>query len=497
MNLIKQLNYIKICIAISVVISITILLTPSLNWEHSESWFFLYRCLDQGIVKDSFWANIFNMCLDGWTPRTRLLSWFSFVINANVKMWIYNFVPYHATFSVTWIFTLGLLPFFIYKMLKQLNIEKELAIQITCLYFFTMGHLSTHLMFFHQAKPMSAFFLIINLYLFLKLYQDKKITSYKRIIFLTITMFLGTMWDELFFFAYPATLIITFVKIPISKNTIKELFVIYGTSFSLFYLSITYLIPKAFWNLNRAKFDFWNYALAQNDGLQKFSFVHILENGRDILFDHFLYFPNQNTQYFNSFWIIPIFIFIVIATLKSQNKKLTIATLLLMIIFFVFESLILSRRGGRLFLGSFYWGNLFSVIYIVFLASIFNQQKNTQIIKYVQRILIIVLAIIGVNNSINFSKNHESSNLNQVTSDESKKYFGFEWKNFTGGLQGKLEWKHIMTVWGQRENWNNGIEAMKEIPINGYWIYMYHYKKHHKMIYQNDQIWGFEKVESQ
>ena len=152
--------FIYLAIASTILCTVLFLTDININWKHSENWFII----TPGVVEseqafNSIVPTFFNfLAQDGWTPRFRVLSWTAFSLNLYFHRILYKIIPYHPSLSLTWIFSLLILPFIFYRVLRNLKIDVETAVLCVCLYYFTVGHLSCHLMFFHQAKPMSAFF---------------------------------------------------------------------------------------------------------------------------------------------------------------------------------------------------------------------------------------------------------------------------------------------------------------------------------------------------
>ena len=330
------------------------------------------------------------------------LSWASFVLNDNFRKALFNIIPYHPTVSLTWIFSLVFLPFIFYRVLRNINVDIETSVLGVCLYYFTVGHLSCHLMYFHQAKPMSAFFLILNVFLFQKFFTKKIKIDMKKITLLSMTMFAGTMWDELFFFTY---IIIPFLVPGIfhNRHNLKKALLIYALSLAAFLICITSTLPWLIKFYHLGEFNFWKFLINGAEGeLLRTNFHNIYFNACTMLLGHLSLASEVIIGIYPWYYWIPILLLWVMMLKVSYDKKIFVKVSIVTLLFVLFQSLILTHRGGILSLGSYYWGHLFSICYVLILSVGLNFKKS--LLKkrniYLKRFLMLSLCLVALRNAL-------------------------------------------------------------------------------------------------
>lgn len=492
--MIRDLPFYKFVAAGCIITSIFLLLIPNYNWEHSESWFFFYKCLDR-YEEHGFLKGVVNLCLDGWTPRPRILSWFSFVVNSEIRKFAFDFIPYHASFSFTWVLSIGVLPFIFYKSLKKIGIQKDIALMSVGFYFCTVGHLSTHLMYFHQAKPMTTFFMILSFYISLSVYEKVFYfeNKFKDHFLIILTLFMGTMWDELFFFVFPFIILLNPYALK-SRNTVRNLVRDYIIVIVIFFVVITFGLPWLFENFGDRDFDFWGYAVKNNNGLSSIKLKNILFNFKAMTFNHFAPIANVNLVGREPwyFWL-PIAGLVGLFLNSSQDKKKILISLSVIILFVLFQSIILSRRDGVLFLGSFYWGHLYSVFATILLAFGLSSIKIKHK-KIFTALFFILISYVNVKNSLMLNKNHENVNIYQISSEYGIRSHNPPMLTFMKENNGNLTWGQVIDVWRKRDDFKEAFNELKNVPKNGYWIYMHLYRAHNDLIDKDNKLWGLEKT---
>jgi tetratricopeptide (TPR) repeat protein len=158
-------------------------------------------------------ANGLNWQAFEYKPRpTRPLSSYFEIIDTKFRcrLW-HNFMP-HPSLSLTWIFSLGLAPFFLCRLLKNLGASSNTALTLTAFYLATPGVLSCEAMLFRPAKPMANFFIIFCLYLASSM-KKNFVDQDRPIPLRNFLTFLGTTassfyWDETALLLLPAVLFI-------------------------------------------------------------------------------------------------------------------------------------------------------------------------------------------------------------------------------------------------------------------------------------------------
>lgn len=97
--------------------------------------------------------------------RPRPLSHALQVLTILLRNWLFQYIPPHPSLSITWIFSLFLSPFFLYKLVRNLTGDKSTALLTSLIYLALPGNLIPIMMLFLPAKPLCNFFYIFCLYL--------------------------------------------------------------------------------------------------------------------------------------------------------------------------------------------------------------------------------------------------------------------------------------------------------------------------------------------
>ncbi len=143
---------------------------------------------------------------------TRPLSSYFEIIDTKFRCLCWRYIKPHPSLSLTWIFSLILAPFFLFRLLRNLGISLNTALALTAFYLATPGVLSFEAMLFRPAKPMTNFSIIFCLYLASRLQKDflskdKPVPLTKFMAFWTVTAF-SFYWDETALLIFPAVLVI-------------------------------------------------------------------------------------------------------------------------------------------------------------------------------------------------------------------------------------------------------------------------------------------------
>ncbi len=102
--------------------------------------------------------------LDG-DSRPRFISYLTFIVSLKTRLALWHYVPPHPSFSPTWLLTLGLGPWLLFKALKIALGHREAALAGVAIYLVSTGCLSGVAMLFHPAKPLSNVLIIAVFYL--------------------------------------------------------------------------------------------------------------------------------------------------------------------------------------------------------------------------------------------------------------------------------------------------------------------------------------------
>jgi hypothetical protein len=144
------------------------LLSYSRCWVHPEHVeLFLPKVLENGAaLRLEDWLSAFEIKrFESFAPRIRFLSNLFYVLNIKLRVWLWNYIPPHPTFSLTWIFSLLLSPVLLYRLIRRMTGERSSAWVGLALYVTSWGFLSNILLLFHPGKPLACFFTILCLYL--------------------------------------------------------------------------------------------------------------------------------------------------------------------------------------------------------------------------------------------------------------------------------------------------------------------------------------------
>jgi len=123
-------------------------------------------------------------------PRlTRLMSSLFDVIDTHFRNWFNSNIFPHPSISVTWLFSLFLSPVYLYRGLRLVRCEKDIAIYCLAVYFSLPGVLSLVVMGFRPGKSIALFFIIYIMYLMLKISETSGNVRNREIPALTLAEF--------------------------------------------------------------------------------------------------------------------------------------------------------------------------------------------------------------------------------------------------------------------------------------------------------------------
>ncbi|MBF0595837.1 MAG: hypothetical protein HQL22_12845 [Candidatus Omnitrophica bacterium] len=144
-------------------------------------------------------------------PLSELFS----IIDYKCRSYLWQWIPPHPSLSLTWIFSLFLSPVFLYKFLRNLKIDGNVALAAVALYLMNPAVLSYSVMLFRPGKAMTNFSIIFLLYWGSCLYRpflqrDKGLVvdpGTGRVMALFACIFCSFFWDETALLVYPAMLV--------------------------------------------------------------------------------------------------------------------------------------------------------------------------------------------------------------------------------------------------------------------------------------------------
>ncbi len=189
----------------------------SLSYDHSwvqpEQFFIKMGILKSGPslnpqdLKNGLYWQLFE-----YQPRsTRPLSSYFEIIDTKFRVWLWQYVMPHPSLSLTWIFSLFLGPLFLYKLLRNYEVGKNLAIAMIAFYLATPSILSSVVLLFRPGKPMTNFVIIFSLYLASQLKKkfidQQQAIPLKSFLFFWLFVVFSFYWDEGGLLIFPAILI--------------------------------------------------------------------------------------------------------------------------------------------------------------------------------------------------------------------------------------------------------------------------------------------------
>ncbi|MGE4132951.1 MAG: hypothetical protein AB7F86_15020 [Bdellovibrionales bacterium] len=166
---------------------------------------FLKKKLD--FMSTAWWIEGLNYPLYEYSPRIyRPMSSFMQMLDFDFRHWLWQIVPPHPAVSFTWIFSLVLSPYFLYRLLGLLTVSRPVATFICGIYLSNAAFLSVVVMYFRPAKAMTNFSLIFALYLAALAAKDR--SAFSKTILLYAFLVPSLLWDESAVVMFPALVIL-------------------------------------------------------------------------------------------------------------------------------------------------------------------------------------------------------------------------------------------------------------------------------------------------
>ena len=366
---------------------------------------------ESAILELNDFKAFFNVCFDVYRPR--FYSWFFWMIDTKFRAILFDLVPFHPTVSLTWIFTFTLLPFYFFKLMRNLNCNTNISLTSTFLLLCSQGVLSSFAMYFHSAKPMTLVFLVINLYMasvmhnkFLNQENINRMFYIKWFAILLISLF----WDELFYIFFLITPWI-FRKSIFSKKIIAPYIIINLTLFFVFIMINFVVVPYVAKMLYSNDFDL----LIEVSDLVSFSnlsFEAIKYNVMSLIDSHMNFtkpIPGYGWSYKGGFYFV-IFMFAVLITVlkRKQLNPHIFSVTISFLIFLVFQQLLLLAQDGVLIYGSFYWGSPFSILFSIWTGLLLSSLNFR--FKYLSYCIVAILCLASYRHTVTAVQGHIDDN---------------------------------------------------------------------------------------
>lgn len=342
------------------------------NWVHPEiSELYLENVIQNG--RSLQWSDAtrgldFKLFDDIASPRSRFLSNYLMILNVKFRLWLFQWVPPHPSFSLMWVLTLFITPFFLFRLARNLSEKNETGWMAVLFYLLSTGALSVTTFQFHPGKGLAHFVLVFTLYLASELNKNletaKKISSW---FLLSFVLFVGCFADETAWFAVAATPLLfpgLFWEGRWRIHWTRAL--VFGSSFFAFLIFITYVAPWVISSLGYGNFSFWSYAVHSNRNLTEFfSGLDFFRNALNLGRDNF---HLKHSGIFGlAFGVILLGWLLFSSVTNSSLRKTILKIALLLAAFVVFQTLLMTRHMQVV--GScYYYGSIVSLLFSLFFA---------------------------------------------------------------------------------------------------------------------------------
>lgn len=317
--------------------------------------------------------------------RSRFVSYLFQTINIKIRLFLLRFIPPHPSFSLTWIFTLILSPLLFFQLVRELSGDRQAAWAGASLFLLSTGSLSGITLLFHPAKPLAIFFILAGCCLALRLGRYARRGEYfsnRYILLLSLllgTLLLACFTDETTWFI--------FICIPILAPGLfrdkRRGWLTIGLCFDMFLVFLfflTYLAPGITEHLfGNHYFNFWETALGGHFRLLgNYSFASTFLVAWNLITNQLVpdWLSSWQTLPAGTLYFCALFAYLVCAfiSLDSKRKYIVIRGLAVLLLFFVFQTLLL-----RIVLisidTSFYYGNLTAIFLSLPLAVLLASAK--------------------------------------------------------------------------------------------------------------------------
>lgn len=467
---------------ISFLYVLTLIADYDLNWTHPE----VVRIQIPGAVKNGVAivpADLlrgFDVSSYDWGGgrygRSRFVSYFFSTFNVKIRLLLLRFFPPHPSLSIIWIFTLILSPILFFKLIHQLTGDRKAAWVGASLFLLSTGTLSGITMLFHPAKPLALFFILAGCNLGFRLGQLARREEYfSRRYNLLLAGLLGVSLAACF---TDETAWYIFICVPILSPGIlrdkrRGWFTIglYFSMFIVFLYFVTCLAPIITRKLfEQNDFDFWKFALSDNKTVFGNHIVaNTFKNARNLIGSQLV--PDlkyscrglsAGTLYFGAllFYLISAFL-----GLNSDRKRIVLRGSVALLLFFVFQSLILLPRGEEAIIDtSFYYGNLTAVFLSLPLAILLAADKKS--FKALNKlVLIIILAT--------YAYNFTAVNYRWMRQHHDVHRHSYWFRGESEGVRAeRLSYPMVKHAWENRSD-RAALEEMKaRYPLKSLWLFL-------------------------
>ncbi len=160
---------------------------------------FIWKSQIMQDIASGSWSTVFQRTFDvqlfEYSPRcTRPLASVFEIIDTVFRSLLWKWLIPHPSLSLSWVLTLGISPFLMYRILLDRGLPASAAFGCIGVYLTQMGTLSNTVVLFRSAKPVALFFLLLCWFLAEKLRREK--FSRRRYALLLSSLFVSFLFDE-------------------------------------------------------------------------------------------------------------------------------------------------------------------------------------------------------------------------------------------------------------------------------------------------------------
>ena len=314
------------------------------------------------------------------TPRSRLLSLLVLIWNEKLRLWIFRFVPPHPSFSVTWLFTLVLSPLLFFLVARRLTDSARASALGTAIFVSSVGNLSGVSLLFHPGKPLAIFFLLLSLFLFLRVDEELPRGDKRTLPFFFAALFLGYLCEETFWFIL--------VAIPLLQPSplfTEKRFALFRIGFFGSFFTFVVALQVGL------SYPFLQYALTENFGLRLPLLLPFGSNAFHLIRDFFL--PSTAGGWAIAVCAALIVLLVKIAARANKEDGLLLLRLFFLAGLFTAYQTLLFTRGNILIRSGFYYGSAFSLFVALFLAVLFSSRRVPKLTSVLAASLVCAISI--------------------------------------------------------------------------------------------------------
>jgi hypothetical protein len=449
-HFVTKIRPLTILLGLQFLLFLFLYLNPQHSYQHIEQLIF-NNCAIRDEPKLTamsplrYFSNI--GCLET-DSRSRGFNMLLLGLNIHFRIQLFDWGILHPSLSLSWLMGIFLSPLALFYLVRLLFLSEWIALAVASLFLISIGNISSFVMLFHPGKPFTTLAVILSLYL-IKLMQQ--IPKKKYIVFLFIFIFLGGQSDETYYILAPL-IPLFFPDLLFKFKTYWKLnlTILLSFLFNLVFLTFIYrhlgeiLIPNYTY-----QFDFWHYAFGSNESMHHFDFSWIPFNLNKIILGHGS----------------AAFIIAGIHFLFASGKRLfLLRQALIFLLFVVFQTLVLTRRGGVLYDGPYYWGILSSLFICLYIASALYVTDFNSVWKKGAG-LAVILILIGVFANRSFELNTVSKENMEFSHAVDNPYHCF-W-NYGKDVYGD-EPQRLKAAWESRAS-ENALAMADTLPHDYHW----------------------------